>query len=249
MATCLVVEHAVPESAHAIGEALDVAGIELLRCRVYAGDPVPRDTRGVDGLVVMGGPMSAASDVAFPSRRAELELLSDAVCRGVPTLGVCLGAQLLAASGGGAVYPGDGLEVGWAPVSLTPDADDDALFCGLPASWTVLHWHGETFDLPVGSVHLARSARYVNQAFRLGPLAWGVQFHLEVDATAVVAFATEFADEAAAAPGGVGGPTGDAALAALAPIQALVCQRFAELVAASEDRKNAVTVHSGNSIA
>ena len=157
-------------------------------------------------------------------------------------LGVCLGAQLLAAAAGAAVYPGGrGFEVGWAPVSLSDDAAADPLLAGLPQSWTVLHWHGDTFDLPGGAVHLASSERYVNQAFRWGDSAWGFQFHVEVDGPAVEAFALDFPDEAAAAPGGVSGRVAEAALAALAPIRDQVCARFAVVVARSETGKHAVT--------
>jgi GMP synthase-like glutamine amidotransferase len=190
--------------------------------------------------------MSAVSDAGFATRRAEVALIEDAVVREIPVLGVCLGAQLLAVAGGAAVYPGGrGLEVGWAPVSLSRGADDDPLLAGLSPSWTVLHWHGDTFDLPPGAVHLASSERYANQAFRLGGNAWGVQFHIEVDRAAVDAFALAFPDEAAIVTGGVTGPAADAALAALRPLRDLLCGRFAELVAASRTGAHAATLRPG----
>jgi GMP synthase-like glutamine amidotransferase len=250
MATCLVVEHAAAESSYAIGEAVRSAGVSLERCRVHAGEGPPRDAAGCDGLIVMGGPMSAGSDAGFATRRAEVALIEDAMVRGIPVLGVCLGAQLLAVAAGAAVYPGArGLEVGWAPITLSPGADDDPLFAGLPPSWTVLHWHGDTFDLPQGAVHLASSERYTNQAFRFGGNAWGVQFHIEVDRAAVEAFALAFPDEAATVTGGLTGPAADAALATLRPHRDLLCGRFAELVAASPGGKHPVTLRSGNTVA
>jgi GMP synthase-like glutamine amidotransferase len=97
MATCLVVQHKPPESAFVIEDAITGAGVRVDTREVFAGDSIPRSAAGFDGLVVMGGPMSAISDDGFPTRRAELALMSDAVDIGVPTLGVCLGAQLLAA--------------------------------------------------------------------------------------------------------------------------------------------------------
>jgi GMP synthase-like glutamine amidotransferase len=203
MANCLVVQHVEPESAFAIGDALARAGIETDVRRVFDGDAIPPDASTHDGLVVMGGPMSAMFDDGFPTRRAELTMIADALARGVPVLGVCLGAQLLAIAAGARVERGaDGPEVGWGPVELKPAAAADPLFEGVPERLDVLHWHGDTFELPPGAVHLARSTRYPNQAFRVADLAWGLQFHLEVTVGAVEGFLDAFADEAAAAEGG-----------------------------------------------
>jgi GMP synthase-like glutamine amidotransferase len=235
MSTCVVVQHVAPESAFAIEEALTAAGIEVDLRRVFAGDPVPEDARDLDGLVVMGGPMSAASDDGFPSRRAELALLAHAMATHVPTLGVCLGAQLVAAAAGAAVYPGaHGPEIGWSPVDLSDDCRTDPLFAGLPGPLTVLQWHGDTFDLPGGARHLARNAVYPNQAFRVGDVAWGVQFHLEVTAAAVDGFLTAFASDLGGLPGGAAAVRADTAgaLAALAAPRTRIFARFAALVAA-----------------
>ena len=235
MARCLVIQHVEPESAFAIADLLGQAGVAVDVRRVYAGDPLPVDLSAFDGLVVMGGPMSATTDDGFESRRAELDLLVDALGRRVPTLGVCLGAQLLALAGGGTVGPGRaGPEVGWAGVDLLASCRDDALFAGLPDLLTVLHWHGETFELPPGAVRLMRNGRYENQAFRIGERAWGVQFHIEVSETAVDGFVRAFPADAAGAPGGAPGITRStaSAIAALSASRSLVFERFAALVVA-----------------
>ncbi len=113
MATCAILEHGPFEQPYCIGIALTAAGVELETCRPYRGDPVPTSAADCSGIVVMGGEMSAASDQGFPSRGAELSLLRDALARGVPVLGVCLRAQMLARAGGGDVFPGAaGLELG-----------------------------------------------------------------------------------------------------------------------------------------
>lgn len=233
MANCLVVQHVEAEPPWAISTALSRAGIHADVRRLFAGEPLPSDTAGHDGVVVMGGPMSASTDEGFATRRAEIALLGHAVAGALPTLGVCLGAQLLAFAAGGTVYPGpDGPEIGWSMVDLSPARADDALLSGLPDRLGVLHWHGDTFDLPPEAEHLARSDRYANQAFRLGDAAWGLQFHLEVTQEAVDGFLNAFAADATSAPGGAEAirRAGPSALAALAPWRDLVFERFAALV-------------------
>jgi GMP synthase-like glutamine amidotransferase len=237
MASCLVVQHLEPEGPYVIGHALETAGVALDVRAVHRGDRLPPDLADVDGLVVMGGPMSATSDDGFPSRRAELGLVADGLGRGLPILGVCLGAQLLALAGGGTVYPGAaGTEIGWAPVQLTAAAGDDPLLAGIPTDLTVLHWHGDTFDPPGHATVLATNARYRHQAFRLGPRAWGLQFHLEVDRPAVTAFLDAFGADARAAgasPEAIEADS-DPALTVLEPHRAHVLARFATLVAAHD---------------
>jgi GMP synthase-like glutamine amidotransferase len=194
------VQHVEAEGPGVLAGVLHDAGVALDRRALFAGAVVPGDAAGHDGVVVMGGPMSARSDAGFPARRVELALLADAVRRGIPVLGVCLGAQLLAAAAGGKVLVGDaGPEIGWGRVDLTPAAADDPLLAGCPGTLDVLHWHGETFELPPGAVLLASSERYPNQAFRLGHRAWGLQFHVEVDLEGVRDLLWASGAEAAAA--------------------------------------------------
>jgi GMP synthase-like glutamine amidotransferase len=234
MANCVVVQHVEPESPFVIADALRGAGVTVDVRRVFAGDPLPLDLADADGLVVMGGPMSAVADDGFDTRVAEIGLLADAIDARVPTFGVCLGAQLLALAGGGAVAVGAaGPEVGWDTVELLASCREDALFAGLPDTLTVLHWHGDTFEIPAAALRLG-NRHYANQAFRVGVVAWGVQFHIEVTEEAVDAFLCAFATDAAGAPGGpdrIKRSTA-AALGELAASRSLVFERFAGLVAA-----------------
>jgi GMP synthase-like glutamine amidotransferase len=235
MPNCLVVQHVAPESAFAIDAALLAAGVTLDTRRVFAGDDVPADASGLDGVVVMGGPMSVNSTEDFAGRDAEVALLADALRVGIPILGVCLGAQILAVAAGAAVGPNAyGPEIGWAPIHLAPACHDDRLLAGLPPTLTVLHWHGESFEVPPGALPLISSNTYPNQAFRLGDVAWGVQFHLEVTAAAVDGFLTAFASDTETLPGGAEAVRAatPAAVAALAATRDVVCTRFAGLVAA-----------------
>ena len=234
MATALVLQHLEPEGPGLIGDALDAAGVEVRihRCDLVGAPPADA-LDGVDGLVVMGGTMDAHRDEGFPTRQAELALLRAAIASEVPTLGICLGAQLLAIAAGGSCYPGtNGPEVGWAPLRLSAAAGDDPLLAGVATTFDPLHWHGDTFDPPPGAVHLASSDRYPNQAFRLGPVAWGLQFHLEADRGVVDAFAASaLADGEDPAVVGPIVDEADARLAALGPVGDVVLGRFAALVA------------------
>jgi GMP synthase-like glutamine amidotransferase len=234
MPTCLVVQHVAAEPAFSIDEALLAAGVTVDTRRVFAGDDIPLDTAGFDGVVVMGGPMSVNSTEGFPTRDAEVSLLADALRVGIPTLGVCLGAQLLAVAAGGAVARNAyGPEIGWAPIQLDPACQDDRLLTGLPPTFTVLHWHGDSFEVPPGARPLISSTAYPNQAFRVGDVAWGVQFHLEVTREAVDGFLEAFATDTANVPGGAEAirAATPGALSALATARDLVCARFADLVA------------------
>jgi GMP synthase (glutamine-hydrolysing) len=133
-------------------------------------------------LIVLGGPIGVYETEAYPFLQWELQLLRQRLAQNAPTLGICLGAQLMAAALGAPVYPGgQGKEIGWA--ALLPGADATAcpamaelLIPELP----VLHWHGDTFDLPHGAAHLATSAQYPNQAWSIGAAILGLQFHPEV---------------------------------------------------------------------
>lgn len=215
-ATALVVQHLDVEEPYEIGAALARRGV-----RTDVGLPDSLD--GYDALVVMGGPMAAYADDGFPTRARELGLLRQALDRELPVLGVCLGAQLLAvAAGGGALEGGAGPEIGWGRVRVV---GDDGLFAGLPSELTVLHWHGDTVELPPGATLLASSDRYPNQAFRLGPVAWGLQFHVEVDEVAVDRFVTRFHGDPAIRA------EATARLAELAPVRDVVLDRFAAVVA------------------
>jgi GMP synthase-like glutamine amidotransferase len=237
MPRCLVVQHHDAEGPYRLADVLEESAIAIERCRVYANDAVPRDLSNYEALVVMGGSMSATTDDGFATRRAEIDLLHDAVLRRLPVLGICLGAQLLAAALGAEVYRGsNGPEIGWMPVEFGKECADDPLFEGVRGELTVFHWHGDTFDVPEGAVALASSQNYANQAFRFG-VAWGLQFHLEADEAAIGRFAQDF--EAEARSNGVTkamltDPTG-ACLDALGPPRDLVLRRFAALVTERAD--------------
>jgi GMP synthase-like glutamine amidotransferase len=174
----LVLQHAECESPGVFGDELDARGIWTVVVELDRGEqPPPIDD--FDALIVMGGPMSVNDDASLPWLRREKRLIADFVERDRPYWGVCLGAQLLAASLGARVYEGPTPEVGVLPVDLEPAGRLDPVFSALPSRFLSLQWHGDTFDLPGGADLLASSPAYRHQAFRWGR-AYGLQFHLEV---------------------------------------------------------------------
>jgi GMP synthase (glutamine-hydrolysing) len=165
-----------------LGTWLRDAGCVLDERRCDAGDALPDDLTGYDGLVVLGGPQSALDDEATsPELAGPRELLRQALAADFPTLAICLGAQLLAQVGGGRVREGiDGPEVGALLVAKRDIADADPLFNPLPLTPDVLQFHhDEISQLPTGAVLLASSPMYANQAFRVGRHVYGLQFHIE----------------------------------------------------------------------
>ncbi len=147
------------------------AGVTNLK----AFDPLEPDL-----LVVLGGPLGAYEEENYPFLIEEVRILQARLVMDRPTLGVCLGAQLMARALGAAVYPGSGKEIGWFPLSLSNIRQLPA-FRYLDGSTTsVLHWHGDTFDLPTGATLLASTSGYRNQAFKYGKRALGLQFHPEI---------------------------------------------------------------------
>jgi GMP synthase (glutamine-hydrolysing) len=198
--TLLAIQHVPWEGPHRI---LDACGaLQVHTVKPLAGQPLPGHEE-IAGAVVMGGPMNVDEVQRFPALALEREWLAEAVGRGMPVLGVCLGAQLLARALGAEVRAAEGPEIGFAPVEVGDPADP--VLGGLAPSTDVLHWHGDVFDLPDGSQSLASSAGTEHQAFRAGN-AWGVLFHPETDLALVEAWLAvpEMIEDALAALGEAG---------------------------------------------
>jgi GMP synthase (glutamine-hydrolysing) len=174
----LVLQHIACEPPAAYEDVLRERDLGLVRIEIDEGDELP-DWREFSAIVAMGGPMGAYDDEAHPWLAAERRLIAEAVRADVPFWGVCLGAQLLAASLGAAVYPGAKPEVGIESVRLAAAADEDPVFGHAPREFAVLQWHSDTFDLPKGAALLAVGETYRHQAFAWRR-AYGMQFHLEV---------------------------------------------------------------------
>ena len=176
----LVLQHAGCEPPGAYEDELLARRTPFVRVRLDEDEELPR-WQAFAGIVAMGGAMGVEQEAEHPWLVAEKRLIGEAVRAGTPFWGVCLGAQLLAASLGARVARGPEPELGVLDVELTAAAAADPVFGALPPSFPTLQWHGETYELPAGAVQLARSSQYEQQAFVLNR-AYALQFHLEVDA-------------------------------------------------------------------
>lgn len=188
----LVLQHIACEPPGAFEDVLLERGTVIHRVELDEGGPLPGSLEGVDAVVAMGGPMSVNDEAEHPWLIAEKRLIRGAVESGLPFWGSCLGAQLLASSLGATIWAGETPEVGVLPVYPTEATAADPVFGGIGWPRPTLQWHGDTFELPTRSTLLATSPAYPNQAFRVGRVAYGVQFHVEVTA--------EMADEWARVP-------------------------------------------------
>jgi GMP synthase-like glutamine amidotransferase len=230
-----------------LGQWLRDAGVELDERFVRSGEPLPEDLTGHDGLLVLGGPQSSLDPAEVsPELVGVRRLLGQALAADVPTLGVCLGAQLLAQVGGGSTRVAvDGPEVGATLVAKRDAADADPLFAPLPLSPDVLNWHHDEIDrLPAGATLLASNPRYPHQAYRVGQHVYGLQFHIETDEALVRLWAES--DPVGVASTGLDVETVVARAAAvhpdLAEVWAPFAGRFAALV---EEHARHRAAHAG----
>ena len=180
MSSVLVFQHIPHETLGSLESAFQEVGLAWKYLEMFGPVPPGIDLSAVAGLVVLGGPMNVDEVDQYPFLAAEIGWIRRAVQAGLPYLGICLGSQLLAKALGARVYANGVKEIGWYRIELTPQAADDPLFTGCQPIQTVFQWHGDTFDLPAGAVHLAFSPLCRHQAFRFGQSAWGLQFHIEM---------------------------------------------------------------------
>lgn len=174
----LVFRHVPFEGLGLFEPVLDAQGIAFDYCDLYRPGARLPDASSYAGLIFMGGPMSVNDQLPFVLQ--EMRLIERAASRDTPTLGICLGSQMIARALGGRVYRNAEKEIGWFDIHLTAAGLRDPMLGHLAPVETVFHWHGDTFDLPPGAECLASSQRTRHQAYKVGPSIYGLQFHLEV---------------------------------------------------------------------
>lgn len=186
----LVIQNARCEHLGTLQSMFENDGFEINRLVAVDAHELPDTINGNDALVILGGPASAYDEHQY--LKDQEGLIRDAIAKNIPTLGICLGSQLLAKASGARVYRGPRKEIGWYNVELTDTGLN--LFNGLKKSMTVFQWHDDTYDLPKNAVTLAKSELYPVQAFRVGSVV-GIQFHLEVSREMVMDWMREYRAE------------------------------------------------------
>ncbi|MBI5658608.1 MAG: type 1 glutamine amidotransferase [Nitrosomonadales bacterium] len=176
-----IFRHAASEGPGYLAGFLDERAIPWKLVCIDAGDAVPQDAGACSGLVFMGGPMSVNDDLPWIAQ--VLALIREAVARDIPVLGHCLGGQLMAKALGGAVTRNPIKEIGWGEATVSGN-DTARTWFGVTQRFEAFHWHGETFSLPQGAVHLLSSAHCANQAFALGRHL-ALQCHVEMTGTMI----------------------------------------------------------------
>jgi GMP synthase-like glutamine amidotransferase len=191
-----VLQHVSFEGIGSIEPWLKARQAHMTYTRYFNNDLLP-NLGEIDLIIAMGGPMSVNDERQFPWLRAEKEFIRNAIKKDIPTIGICLGAQLIASALGAPIYQNAHKEIGWHSVASISSNEDTFSF---PKEFQAFHWHGETFDLPPGAKRLAKSIACENQAFQIGSRAVGLQFHLESTPESVQALINNCRDELVTAP-------------------------------------------------
>ena len=215
MRRLLVFQHVPHEILGILDPLLRTAGFRIRYVNFGRQPEAQPDVSRYAGLIVLGGPMNCDQVQRHRHLATEIDAIRTAVSAGKPVLGICLGAQLLARALGARVTRHHEREIGWYDVTPTRAAASDPLFEHFAPRERVFQWHGDTFEIPEGAVHLAQSEGCANQAFRYGESAYGLQFHLEVDEPMIMRWlhTPVMARELEAAAG----PDGAAAIARATP--------------------------------
>ncbi|MFA7554975.1 MAG: type 1 glutamine amidotransferase [Spongiibacteraceae bacterium] len=185
-------QHVPFEGLGSIEDWLRQAGYDISCTQLFDAAKLP-EIEDIDLLVVMGGPMSVNNELEYPWLVAEKEFIRRVIEAGKLVVGICLGAQLIANCLGSEVFPNSKKEIGWFPIEAV--TSEGSFIFQFPKKIDVFHWHGETFDLPEGAVHIAKSKGCKNQAFQIGSTVIGLQFHLETTKTSAQEIVKHCKDE------------------------------------------------------
>ncbi len=199
--SCIAIRHVPFEDLGFFAEVLAARGFAVGYREAPLDDLGAAELRECDLVVLLGGPIGVYDRDDYPFLGEEIALAEARLAQRRPLLGICLGSQIMAAALGADVYPGNrGKEIGWGTLSLTPSGAASPLMHLAPERTRVLHWHGDTFDLPKGATLLASTERYRHQAFAYGESALALQFHPEVTAKGLEGWFVGHTCEIAATP-------------------------------------------------
>ena len=176
----LILKHVEIEGPETIGQFFTDEGFEIRVLDLYKGDRLPRTFDHLDAVISLGGPMNVYEEDKYLFLKEENVFLRGILERGIPFMGICLGGQLIAKASGSKVGRSPEKEIGFSPVQLTAAGKKDPLFQGVAGALDVFQWHEDMFEVPAAGTLLASSSACPHQAFRVGPCAYGVQFHIEI---------------------------------------------------------------------
>jgi GMP synthase (glutamine-hydrolysing) len=183
MKNAIAIRHLAFEDAGIFEDVLAARGVTLRYLEAGVDELAP--AKDADLLIVLGGPIGVTEFERYPFLRDEFAVIEQVLRRKAPLIGICLGAQAIAAALGARVYKGRDKEIGWGLISLTAAGRESPLAALAENKMRVLHWHGDTFDMPSGAKQLAETAITPNQAFSYGPKVLALQFHVEPRAKAM----------------------------------------------------------------
>lgn len=189
-------QHIACEGMGIIEEVLQNRNISYCYIRLDQGEalPTPEEITG-NALIILGGPMNVYEEGRYSYLKEETELIRHGLDVGIPMIGICLGAQMIAKAAGARVFAGKAKEIGWYPIYTESVDGGDALFNQINSDIRVFQWHGDTFYLPKGAENLASSALFARQAFRLNDNVYALQFHLEVTKEMILEWMKEYEKE------------------------------------------------------
>ncbi len=186
------IKHIDIEGPGTFGDFLRRKNIPFRIVDLGAGEKLPKLTKDVDAIVILGGPMNVYEEDKYSFLKAEDQFIKEVLAQEIPFMGICLGSQLLSRAAGSTVGKSPVKEVGFFDVELTKDGKSDLLFKGLENKINIYHWHEDMFNIPAGGKLLATAKGCPHQAFKVGPCAYGLQFHVEVTDISINEWATEY---------------------------------------------------------
>jgi GMP synthase (glutamine-hydrolysing) len=179
--SAVALRHIAFEDLGLLAPIMEREGWDVSFCEAAVDDLGHHSIRNAELAIILGGPIGVYETEDYPFLASEIALIEYRVSRDLPTLGICLGSQLMAKALGSRVFKGPVKEIGWGTIDLTEEGRSSCLGALQGEDAVVLHWHGDTFDLPRDATRLASNRNYENQAFAYGKNALALQFHLEAD--------------------------------------------------------------------